>query len=191
MERNLTTALEVATRWNAIVLIDEADVFLEQRTVHDLKRNALVSGKRCSFTIRIDTADNKPTVFLRQLEYYEGILFLTSNRIRIFDYVFKSRIHVALKYPALDAASRCELWKLFLTRASISSGKIPLEDDDLDQLALEDLNGREIKNAVRSPHALADASSGDLTLKQVQTVLDTMRSFNLDFEDLDFDGLRL
>lgn len=45
VESNLTTALKLATRWGAIVLIDEADVFLEQRTIHDLTRNSLVSRK--------------------------------------------------------------------------------------------------------------------------------------------------
>jgi ATPase family associated with various cellular activities (AAA) len=45
VESNLTTALKLATRWGAIVLIDEADVFLEQRTIHDLNRNCLVSRK--------------------------------------------------------------------------------------------------------------------------------------------------
>jgi hypothetical protein len=46
-----------------VLLIDEADVFLEKRTLTDVHRNALVS------------------VFLRLLEYYEGILFLTTNRV--------------------------------------------------------------------------------------------------------------
>lgn len=45
-----------------MVLLDESDVFLEEREKTDLQRNALVS------------------VFLRVLEYYEGILILTSNR---------------------------------------------------------------------------------------------------------------
>jgi hypothetical protein len=44
------------------VLLDESDVFLEEREKTGLQRNALVS------------------VFLRVLEYYEGILILTSNR---------------------------------------------------------------------------------------------------------------
>ena len=43
VEENLNSALKLATRWGAIVLIDEADVFLEQRTSHDLTRNCLVS----------------------------------------------------------------------------------------------------------------------------------------------------
>lgn len=45
VERHLNSALKLATHWGAIVLIDEADVFLEQRTIHDLTRNCLVSRK--------------------------------------------------------------------------------------------------------------------------------------------------
>ena len=45
IQENLSAALELATTWNAIVLLDEADVFLEQRSPNDLERNALVSGK--------------------------------------------------------------------------------------------------------------------------------------------------
>jgi hypothetical protein len=45
VEENLQAALDLATSWNAIVLIDEADVFLEQRSTNDLERNSLVSSK--------------------------------------------------------------------------------------------------------------------------------------------------
>jgi hypothetical protein len=44
IERALLEALQLAAHWNAIVLIDEADVFLEQRSSHDLTRNGLVAG---------------------------------------------------------------------------------------------------------------------------------------------------
>ena len=60
-----------------VALLDEGDVFLEQRTLTDLDRNALAS------------------VFLRVLEYYEGILILTSNRVGTFDEAFKSRIQLS------------------------------------------------------------------------------------------------
>ena len=62
LDEALTEIFQVASTWGAIVLIDEADVFLEERSLHDLERNAMVA------------------VFLRQLEYYRGILFLTTNR---------------------------------------------------------------------------------------------------------------
>lgn len=62
MEQNLNENFQLAQAWDAIVLLDEADIFLTRRNKTDLERNALVS------------------VFLRTLEYYTGILFLTTNR---------------------------------------------------------------------------------------------------------------
>uniref|UniRef100_L2G1I5 AAA family ATPase n=1 Tax=Colletotrichum fructicola (strain Nara gc5) TaxID=1213859 RepID=L2G1I5_COLFN len=62
VEKYLESVLFIGSAWQAVVLLDESDVFLEEREKMDLKRNALVS------------------VFLRVLEYYEGILILTSNR---------------------------------------------------------------------------------------------------------------
>jgi hypothetical protein len=56
------------------VLLDEANVFMEQRSLDDLQRNVLIS------------------VFLRLLEYYDGILILTSNRVGTLDETFMSRI---------------------------------------------------------------------------------------------------
>ena len=69
-----------------VVLLDEADVFLEERGLADLQRNALVS------------------VFLRVLEYNVGILILTSTRVGTFDEAFKSRIQLTLRYKNLTAS---------------------------------------------------------------------------------------
>lgn len=57
VEKSLSKVLELTAKWNAVLLLDEADVFLEARSAHDLERNKLVS------------------IFLRILEYYEGTLF--------------------------------------------------------------------------------------------------------------------
>lgn len=46
MEKKLRSWLQLAYKWGAVMLIDEADVFLEKRMDNDLKRNSLVSGKR-------------------------------------------------------------------------------------------------------------------------------------------------
>ncbi|CAE6373442.1 unnamed protein product, partial [Rhizoctonia solani] len=92
LETKLHDTLDVATLWKAVLLIDEADVFLEARSNHELQRNALVS------------------VFLRVLEYHSGVLILTTNRIRSFDDAFLSRFSVALRYPDLDRESRKVLW---------------------------------------------------------------------------------
>lgn len=44
VEKRLRTDLFLAAKWNAIVLLDEADVFMEERSVNELARNELVSG---------------------------------------------------------------------------------------------------------------------------------------------------
>jgi hypothetical protein len=45
VEAELKSAFEKCEAWNAILLIDEADVFLEKRNLNSLKRNELVSSK--------------------------------------------------------------------------------------------------------------------------------------------------
>lgn len=45
LERSLNEIFRLAHHWGCILLLDEADVFITQRERHDLKRNALVSGK--------------------------------------------------------------------------------------------------------------------------------------------------
>ena len=116
------------------------------------------------------------------LEYYQGILFLTTNRITTFDLAFKSRIHLALKYQALNASARKELWRLFI-------GKIPKADNEvhseksLDKLAAVDLNGRQIKNAVRTAHTLARSSSQALNQGHLDIVLETLKEFEKDLND--------
>ena len=50
-------------------------------------------------------------VWLRLIEYFEGVLFLTSNRIKDFDDAFRSRIHLAIGLPDLDANQRERIWK--------------------------------------------------------------------------------
>jgi hypothetical protein len=44
-EKSLAEILDLATHWKAVLLIDEADVFLEQRSTDHLARNGVVSGK--------------------------------------------------------------------------------------------------------------------------------------------------
>ena len=74
------------------MLLDEADVYLESRQRGEVKRNALVS------------------VFLRELEQFQGIMFLTTNQVGTFDDAFLSRIHVGLLYKALTDEDREKIW---------------------------------------------------------------------------------
>ncbi|KAI3316819.1 P-loop containing nucleoside triphosphate hydrolase protein [Xylariaceae sp. AK1471] len=137
VERNLAATFELAEKWRAIALLDEADIFLEQRGPSDLERNRLVAA------------------FLRAIEYFGGILFLTTNRVESFDRAFRSRIHLALYYPALNANSRSKIWKTFLSRPKCEVETELLDITSLDHISREDLNGREIRNAVHMANSLA------------------------------------
>jgi SpoVK/Ycf46/Vps4 family AAA+-type ATPase len=49
VEKNLTDHFKIAKKWNAVLLIDEADVFMERRSTSDLERNSLVAGEHRQF----------------------------------------------------------------------------------------------------------------------------------------------
>ncbi|KAJ6534955.1 P-loop containing nucleoside triphosphate hydrolase protein [Mycena capillaripes] len=159
----LQRVFDVATAWKAIVLIDEADVFLERRSLHDLKRNAMVA------------------VFLRHVEYYRGILFLTSNRVQAYDAAFLSRIHVALHFGELDESSRGQVWRAFVRRAGGCPG---VSDAELELLAQRPVNGRQIKNAVRTAHSLARARNEEISIAHFVETLDAMDEFTEQFEGM-------
>lgn len=44
VEDSLELVLELTSNWNAILLLDECDMFLEARTTADIRRNRLISG---------------------------------------------------------------------------------------------------------------------------------------------------
>jgi SpoVK/Ycf46/Vps4 family AAA+-type ATPase len=138
------------TKWNAVLLIDEADVFLEARSAKELQRNQQVS------------------IFLRLLEYYEGILFLTTNRIDNIDSAFESRIHLSLQYEELDAPSRRHVWETFLSRTTKST---PFSEEQLNELADHQMNGRQIKNVLKTAQLLASEQGKDLHFGHINTVM--------------------
>ncbi|KAK3169312.1 hypothetical protein OEA41_008695 [Lepraria neglecta] len=155
LEKNLSEILDIAHTWRAILLIDEADVFLEQRDVRDVGRNALVS------------------IFLRKLEYFQGILFLTTNRVATFDEAFQSRIHIGLRYGKLDIKAKKGIWKCFIdrVRALPDVEVADFTEDDFTKLSNFEVNGREIKNAIRTAQSIALNEDEKLSMMHLLSVL--------------------
>ncbi|KUJ16761.1 P-loop containing nucleoside triphosphate hydrolase protein [Mollisia scopiformis] len=161
IEVELKRLLTYASTFQAIVLIDEADIFLEARKsgpADQLEQNAMVA------------------VFLRQLEYFQGIIFLTSNRVSVFDQAIKSRIHLALQYASPGKCVRRTLWKKNLE-------SVPREDLDLDlEKALDavegtEMNGREISNSITTAKTLAKSEGSKLKLEYLQTIVQVWSEF--------------
>ncbi|KAM5353409.1 hypothetical protein ACJ41O_000059 [Fusarium nematophilum] len=144
VEKALERALGLCGLWNAMLLLDEADVFLGARTDSDLSRNELVS------------------VFLTKLEYYTGCCFLTTNRTASIDPAFQSRVDLFLPYKDLTVPARRQVWRNFITRAG---GDVSAEH--LDTLAEIHLNGREIKNLIKSVHLLSLKGGGKMQIDRL------------------------
>ncbi|KAJ5313518.1 uncharacterized protein N7443_000402 [Penicillium atrosanguineum] len=141
-ERSLKLLLQYATVWKTVVLMDEVDVFLEAREDHGASahRNALVA------------------VFLKELEYFSGIVFLTTNRIKSFDKAMKSRIHLALKYTP--------------------------PDDAIDSFVSVKMNGREITNTVHTARTISRFQNKSLDIEHIETVLGIWKSFDKSLEEI-------
>lgn len=127
IEKNLMLVLTRATRWKAILLIDEADVYIHERG-NNVNQNAIVG------------------VFLRVLEYYRGILFMTSNRATVIDDAIVSRFTAHVRYFNPEPAEAKKIWKIQSTQQQINL------DPNLTEELLKEfpkISGRNIRNLLK------------------------------------------
>ncbi|KAG5763453.1 hypothetical protein H9Q72_008443 [Fusarium xylarioides] len=157
VEHNLHSHFQLAHKWGCVLLLDEADIFLAKRTRSDLRHNAVTS------------------VFLRSLEYYAGILFLTTNRVGVIDPAFRSRIQMSLFYPQLSLDVTCKLYEKFIRRAKAEQMRqgcyaFKIKEKEilkfgkkhfrtLEKNSYETWNGRQIRNTFQTAIALAEHQS--------------------------------
>ncbi|KAI1362585.1 hypothetical protein F5Y08DRAFT_271066 [Xylaria arbuscula] len=156
VESRLQETFRLANLWNCILLMDEAEIFLSQRQKNDdsISRNAMVS------------------VFLRTLEYYPGILFLTTNRPGALDEAVKSRVHLSLHYPALGFDETLAIFRLNINRLKLIEDQraqlkgetaMVIREDEIIGFASKlfhdptsiSWNGRQIRNAFQIAASLA------------------------------------
>ena len=172
-EETLSRYCALAYRWRCVLLLDEADIFLTKRESGDLLRNGLVSGQSPRMRLsRVLT--ERVLVFLRVLEYYSGVIILTTNRVGEFDEAFRSRIHISLYYPKLDYASTSKIWKRNLEFLKNSGLDIEFDEDEISSFSERHWqanidkpsrrwNGRQIKNAFQTAIGLANWDLQEVT----------------------------
>lgn len=100
MEKALKETLTRAQRWGAVMLIDEADVYIKRRD-DNIAANAVVG------------------VFLRVLEYFNGLLFLTTNRVDDIDEAIVSRCIAMIKYSPPNESDRYKIWSVMTKQFSL------------------------------------------------------------------------
>lgn len=127
VEKNLEVILKRASRWGAVLLIDEADVYIRQRG-NDIQHNAVVAS------------------FLRTLEYFDGLLFMTTNRREDVDDAIVSRCIAIIKYVTPSKEDAMRIWSVLSTQYGVD-----LDYDLVDEVTncYPDMSGRDIKELLK------------------------------------------
>lgn len=125
MEHEMRTVFTRVIKWGAVLLFDEVDVFLAERESSQLERTAIVGA------------------FLRLLDYYQGVLFLTTNRSEVLDHAILSRVMMRIPYPDLTAEVREQIWTQLFNLAKVNY------TGDFKEIAKLKIDGRQIRNTVR------------------------------------------
>ncbi|KIN05326.1 hypothetical protein OIDMADRAFT_193023 [Oidiodendron maius Zn] len=156
-----------ANSWQAVLLLDEAEVIMEARTKDRMQQNSWCS------------------VFLRKLEYYEGILILTTNLIHTIDKAFRSRINIAIHYDEFTLEQKTSLWQLFIGRLHPERSDVSGLKRKVEMWARQGLNGRQIRNIVLTAEALALGQSEycKMDARHIEQIIRNTEDFNRAIEN--------
>jgi hypothetical protein len=127
METALKDVLTRAQRWGAVMLIDEADVYIKRRD-DNIAMNAVVG------------------VFLRVLEYFNGLLFLTTNRVDDIDEAIVSRCIALIKFHPPEREDRRKIWRVMTEQFALEVDP-PLIEELVDLFPAA--TGRDIKGLAK------------------------------------------
>jgi AAA+ superfamily predicted ATPase len=127
IENKLKESFERSERWGAVLLIDEADVYIRERD-NDTNHNAIVAS------------------FLRVMEYYNGLMFMTTNRENDIDDAILSRCMSVLTYKHQVEAVKTELWKIYLEQFNVQYDTALITELNKE---FKEISGRDIKNVTR------------------------------------------
>ena len=167
-EQRLHNTLLRGANWKSMILFEDADAIVYSRDMYQLRRSAIVS------------------IFLRHIEYSEGIHFITTSNDCNIDPAIRSRAHLALGLPRLTFDAQEWIWLNFIGRISteLLANKAELDSfikHDLRNLHQRDhgaMNGRQIRNCVDAALALARVEGG-ATLRpgHIKRILDLGKEF--------------
>ena len=148
LEEELLKVFARAQRWNAILLLDEADVYVASRG-RDLVQNSIVG------------------VFLRVLEYYGGVLFMTTNRADLVDDAVASRCLARIDYAVPTPENQRRIWRTLADTAGIE-----IADKEIAAIVREypGISGRDVKNLLKLGSMVAAARGKPITADTIRFV---------------------
>jgi hypothetical protein len=122
-------------------------------------------------------------VFLSVLEYYRGILFLTTNQIAQFDVAVQSRIHIALKYEELTKKQAKEIFLEFLSQyreKGVVEGYEKIEAYVNSELHRKKFDGRQIRNIITCAMGYARGHGMKMSLDDIKHIVTYVEDFKSD-----------
>lgn len=146
LEEELLKCFTRAERWKAVMLLDEADVYVRERG-SDLNQNAIVG------------------VFLRVLEYQSNVLFLTTNRPDDVDDAIASRCIARLNYVSPSDMQQVQIWRILSQASGIKIG-----DGELLEIVKNNpgITGRDVKNLLKLAQLIAASDGSQITAAKVE-----------------------
>ena len=108
-----------------------------------------------------------------------GILILTTNRVGQFDEAFISRIQLALPYRPLNQTQRQQIWENFLKRLKAVGEPMDVTSirESVPTLSKKDMNGRQIRNVIKTARQLARFEKCPLNLEHLKRVIKVSQQF--------------
>lgn len=148
LEDNLLKVFARARRWGAILLMDEADVYLSKRGT-SVQQNAIVG------------------VFLRTMEYYGGVMFLTTNLGDMVDDAVASRCIAKINYQMPNVEDQKKIWKILSTVAEVE-----IKDKEIDKIVglHNKCTGRDIKNLLKLAIMISEKKKKPITAETISYV---------------------
>ncbi|CUS15008.1 unnamed protein product [Tuber aestivum] len=167
-------ALDLSFRWKAITLIEEADSLLQQRSLEDIFRSGLAScnhKSHSSVSSLVRRLLTRVKAFHRNLEYFQGVLFITTNRLSrtTVDRAIFSRAHLVIHYSYLGTDERRKVWQNSVRE--FSSEEVRMSSEDYYSLAMHNIDGRRISYLTRVAMMLAKRAGEELMRRHFEAAL--------------------
>ena len=148
---------------DAILLLDEADQFLGQRSILGSSVDKMYNQMQ--------------NIFLEQIEKFDGILIATTNLLDNIDFAFSRRFNYKIEFQKPNISQRKEIWKILLPKKAKYSN-----DFDIEKLASYELSGGQIKIIIENT-AYKVATMIDPIFTSQDFINEINRELNSNFED--------
>ena len=159
-EKNISKAFQQAKDDDAVIMLDECDSILHNRDMVGAILGAEINH------------------FLTELERFDGVVVLTTNRLHRLDEALQRRIIAKIELSNPTYPGRVKIWQ------KLVPPKMPVDKIDYKRLGKPEMSGGEIKNAILLAARKAIAQNKNkVTMKHFEDAATNILNSKKDFDD--------